>query len=329
MCPASEKSLNIQTDSPSAFGADGCDAALIDLIGWLKSVNYRFVTPTPATHARILARGEGRGGLADAFGWSRAFDGALLDALLLERLTGCALVVPDGERFRSRVRISSVGSDLFVHSAYPTDDQNAVFLGPDSYRFANLIERELARCPRREGARLVDMGAGAGVGAIAAGRCCPDLSLIMTDINPDALALARINAAAAGMDARFVLSGDLGPIYGELDVVLANPPYIIDEAGRDYRDGGGMHGAEIALRMAEDATARLAVDGRFILYTGSAIIDGADPLRDRLHDLARDRNCTLDYKEIDPDVFGEELEQPAYADVDRIALVSAVMHRKG
>jgi hypothetical protein len=35
--------------------------------------------------------------------------------------------------------------------------------------------------------------------------------------------------------------------------------------------------------------------------------------------------CTLDYREIDPDVFGEELSKPIYADVERIAVVGAVI----
>ena len=34
--------------------------------------------------------------------------------------------------------------------------------------------------------------------------------------------------------------------------------------------------------------------------------------------------CSLDYRELDPDVFGEELDRPAYRDVDRIAVVAAI-----
>ncbi|MGE0403972.1 MAG: SAM-dependent methyltransferase, partial [Kofleriaceae bacterium] len=33
----------------------------------------------------------------------------------------------------------------------------------------------------------------------------------------------------------------------------------------------------------------------------------------------------LVYEEIDPDVFGEELDTPAYRDVDRIAAVGATI----
>ena len=46
-----------------------------------------------------------------------------------------------------------------------------------------------------------------------------------------------------------------------------------------------------------------------------------------LGDLAARRMSTLRYEELDPDIFGEELETPAYRDVERIALVSAVITR--
>ncbi len=46
-----------------------------------------------------------------------------------------------------------------------------------------------------------------------------------------------------------------------------------------------------------------------------------------LRTLAHEHGCMLEYRELDPDVFGEELEHPAYAAVDRIALIAAVFER--
>jgi hypothetical protein len=40
-----------------------------------------------------------------------------------------------------------------------------------------------------------------------------------------------------------------------------------------------------------------------------------------------DADVRLSYREIDPDVFGEELELPGYEAVDRIAVVGAVIRR--
>jgi len=302
--------------------------ALDRLLRLLADRGYRFVTPTPATHARIVARPAmvEAHSIRDVLGWSLPFPPRLLDDELHACLAEAGALNPvDTSLLRATIRVSSLDDLLFIHSAYPTDLPDAVFFGPDSYRFASLIAAELDHAPLRAGARIVDIGAGAGVGAIVAARCCDTPAVTMVDINPTALDLARINARFAGVDADFVLGETLDAIAGPIDLAVANPPYLIDESKRAYRDGGGMHGTEIALTMAEHAVARLSSDGRLILYTGSAIIDGGDPLRSALERVAARAGRRLRYRELDPDVFGEELDAPAYADVERIALVAAII----
>jgi len=306
------------------------DHALAKLIAYLKSRDYRFVTPTPATHARVLARraGESARDLRDVFGWSMPFDPASFDPAPIRLLDEAGMIERTESGLKSKLRVSLLGRNLFLHSSYPTDSPDAVFFGPDSYRFARLIADELRRRPRKESARLVDIGAGAGVGAIVATGLYPALRIVMTDVNPVALRLARINAAAAGVSAAFHEGADLSSVTGDFDLVLANPPYIADTAGRAYRDGGPMHGGAVALAMAQEAVPRLSAGGRLLLYTGSAIVGGEDEMRDRLAALAEAERCDLRYDEIDPDVFGEELESPGYRDVERIALVAAVIERR-
>jgi methylase of polypeptide subunit release factors len=304
--------------------------ALLTLLHHLKSTDYRFVTPTPATHKRVLARTAGgeASDLRGVLGWSLPFRAASFDPTALRLLREADALKPLGNGLlKSRVRVSSLRDQLFVHSAFPTDEVDAVFFGPDSYRFAELISGELERAPPSPGAHLVDVGAGAGVGAIVAACLRPDLAITMTDINDEALAFAKINAAAAGVTAAFAYGEDLEPAAPPIDLVLANPPYIIDDAGRTYRDGGDMHGARVAYDMVSAALDRLSPGGRMILYTGSPIIGGGDPFRDALADLADEYGCTMRYWEIDPDVFGEELEREVYKDVERIAVVGAALER--
>lgn len=309
------------------------DAALLQLLGLLKERGYAFVTPTPASHARVIARpGRDRAqSLRDIFGWSlpftqEAIDPDLLDLLdLLERANA---IEPAGPQLlRSRYRVSSLMGDLYLHSAYPTDSRDAVFFGPDSYRFARLIAAELASEPVASHAHVIDIGTGAGVGAIVAAKLT-GAEAIGTDINPAALRLAAINAQAAQVTVRTILDGALTGIQRPIDLAVANPPYIIEAQERQYRDGGALHGGEVSLRMARAAVERLAPRGRLILYTGSAIVDGEDRLRAALADLAGASGCALRYDELDPDIFGEELERPAYRDVDRIALVSAILAKR-
>jgi len=318
-----------QADAGAAYATPAGDDALLGLLHRLRSRGYRFVTPTPTTHALAIARPGWRTArtLRDILGWSLPFDPTLPDLAILAALEAAAMVKPEGGLLRSRLRVSSLRGDLYLHSAYPTRAEDAVFFGPDSYRFADLVRTELDRSRPAPGAHIVDIGTGAGVGAIVAAKACPDARVTMTDINPKALRFARLNAAAAGVSVTAVLAGDLAGVRDPIDIALANPPYIVDPAGREYRDGGDMHGGAVALAMARDALARLAPGGRLILYTGSAIIDGLDRLGTALASLADASGCVCRYHEIDPDVFGEELANPPYADVERIAAVAAILER--
>jgi methylase of polypeptide subunit release factors len=248
-----------------------------------------------------------------------------IDPVVEELLSDADMIVPVGSQLRSKIRVSTLEGLIFLHSAYPTTEVDSVFFGPDSYRFAGLIQSELKFCPAPTGGRLLDIGAGSGVGAIVASTVCPSLRIAMTDINPQALRFARINAEANGVVADTFLCPTPDPIGGEFDVVVANPPFMIDSAKRAYRNGGEMRGAQLSLDMARMALDRLGLRGRLILYTGSAIVDGCDELRSALLHEASARALHLEYRELDPDIFGEELDLSDYQDVERIALVAATI----
>jgi methylase of polypeptide subunit release factors len=295
------------------------DTALLDLLAALKARSYAFTTITPASHARVVARPDRQmaQGTEDVLGWSLPFTADTIAPEVFDLLDRADVLEPAEGGYRSTVRVSSLDGELYLHSAYPTEAEDAVFFGPDSYRFADLIAAELSECT----GTLVDIGTGSGVGAIVAAKRCPQARVMMTDINPKALRLAAINAQAAGVQAEGLLARDLAGIDGPIEVALANPPYIIDDGDRAYRDGGEMLGGQVSYDMARMAVERLAPGGRLILYTGSAIVRGRDELREALAGLG----CTLRYREIDPDIFGEELDNSAYASVDRIALIAAVL----
>lgn len=309
------------------------DAARLALLQALAARAYRFVTPTPDTHRIVLLRSKARRkarDLRDIFGWSRSFGPEALEPELLELMRAGGLLAQHNGRLKSRVRVSSLHDRLFLHSAFPTKAKDSVFFGPDSYRFADFIRAELG-AELGEGARvgaLVDIGAGSGVGAIVAAGCAPGARVVMSDVNPAALRLARVNARHAGVEAEFVLTSGLDGVGGPLDLVIANPPYVADRRGRSYRDGGEMMGAQLSLDWAKASAARLAPGGRLLLYTGVAIVDGADPLLAALQPAVVDAGCALRYRELDPDVFGMLLAHPAYWAAERVAAVGAVVTKE-
>jgi precorrin-6B methylase 2 len=301
---------------------------LLKLLKLLKQRDYAFVTPTPASHERVLARsGMGHAGdLRGMLGWSLPFREGL-DAEVEDCLRLAGMFDFDGHLRKSRLRVSSLAGQLWLHSAYPTQAEDAVFFGPDTYRFADLIATELERRPLAAGAHILDMGAGAGVGGIVAAMHSEAPRVTLTDLNPKALHLARINAAAAGVPVETLESDTLDQVDDPIDLVVINPPYIIDDANRAYRDGGGMHGGEIPFEMTRMAAERLAPGGRLILYTGAAIVAGRNQLCEAVDALGERLGLAHSCRELDPDVFGEELEKPAYAAVERIALVAVTLER--
>jgi len=102
---------------------------------------------------------------------------------------------------------------------------------------------------------------------------------------------------------------------------VANPPYLNDLLKRAYRHGGGEYGSALSVAIARAAKSRLAPGGTLLLYTGAPIVRGSDRFLDAVQQEFDGSRLKWSYEEIDPDVFGEELDAPAYADVDRIAAV--------
>jgi methylase of polypeptide subunit release factors len=305
----------------------GQDRALLSLLEALDARGYDFVAPTPATTGRIHARGRTAENLRDALGWSLPFARGVLDAELHDLLAAGGGVEPSGGGFsRSRFRASRVHGRLFLHSAYPTDDDDAVFLGPDSYRFADFVTAELAAEPARRS--ITDIGAGAGVGGVIAALASPGAEVRLTDVNPRALHLAQVNAAHAGVTVECVKTSGFDGLPHDLEVVTANPPYIAGVDGSLYQDGGDLHGGRLSLDWAKAAMARLAPDGRFLLYTGSTILNGGrDQLKSELEKAVAEAGFRMTYRELDPDVFNDDLLRPAYDDAERIAAVGVVIRR--
>ncbi|HWT72802.1 MAG TPA: class I SAM-dependent methyltransferase [Oxalicibacterium sp.] len=295
--------------------------ALLQLGHALQQAGYRFTTVTPLTHQRVNAR-EGNKwakNLTDALGWSRPFREGVLPAQMSQLLhaAGAVIEVPGG--WRSTLRASTLGERLFFHSAYPTTDANAVFFGPDTYRFARALEAALrSRASRIR--RAADIGCGAGPGAIAVATQCPQAEVLAIDINDAALSLAAVNATLAGTHNVRPCHGDLlKDAEGGFDLIISNPPYLADPGQRAYRDGGGDLGDGLSLAIIDAAIERLAPGGLLLMYTGVAFVDGAAPFLQKAAERLDHAAFRWHHEEIDPDVFGEELDEAAYAKADRIA----------
>lgn len=305
------------------------DQALLQLGRRLRADGYRFTCVTPATHALVNARpgAEKACTARDVFGWSRPFAASLLSADELAQLEAAGVVKPHRDLLASTVRWSTLDGLMLVHSAYPTEASDAVFFGPDSYRFAQVIQDHLQRTPTPI-TRAVDIGCGTGVGALVIARAAQHAQVTAVDINPKALRYTTVNAALADVGNVCVQRSDiLKDVAGQFDLIVANPPYMLDGGERTYRHGGGSLGADLSRCIVEQSLERLSVGGSLLLYTGVAIVEGEDALLEGVREQLAGPEFSWVYRELDPDVFGEQLLEPGYERVERIAAVALTVTR--
>lgn len=309
-----------QRDVPGATPMS--DEFLLRLAVVLKATGYSFTTVTPATHARVNSRLKNAWArtTTDVFGWSRPFRESVLMPQLFEAMRNAEVLDPHGDGWVTRVRASTLRGQLFLHSAYPTTASDAVFFGPDTYRFTDAIARYLAGDLVVR--RAVDIGCGAGPAAVVVAHERPHAEVFAVDINDMALRYTTVNAQLAGVGQIATHHSDLlDDIDGDFDLIVSNPPFMLDAKERTYRHGGGSFGEGLSMAIAGLARTRLAPGGTLLLYTGAAIINGTDRFRASVAPLLDASSLEWHYQELDPDVFGEELAEPAYVDADRIAAV--------
>jgi release factor glutamine methyltransferase len=151
-----------------------------------------------------------------------------------------------------------------------------------------LIELALDFIPVDGPADILDLGTGTGIIAVTLAAERPRVRVIATDLSPDALAVARENAARhGGMNIRFGLGHwfDAVPENGRFDLIVSNPPYIADQDPH-LRQGdvrfepelaliSGPEGLDALAAIAEAARHRLKPGGRLLLEHG---YDQADAL---------------------------------------------------
>jgi len=296
--------------------------ALVELGQTLKASRYSFSAITPESHRRVFNRSPSRlaGNVRDVFGWNFPFRPEALESGLLALMTAAGAVEIHGDFLKSKFRAATLGDDLFFHSSFPTDHPDSVFFGPDTYRFVRFVRQHL---PRGLGL-LADVGAGSGAGGLALRQHSE--RLLLTDINPGALQLAEVNARLAGTQNYSCLEGTgLAPILQPVDAVILNPPFLMDEGKRAYRDGGDQWGSDLSFRLLLGSLEKVRPGGLILLYTASAVVDGVHIFRELVRDGLKNFNGSWDFDEIDPDVFGEELSTPAYKNVERISAVGLVV----
>ena len=141
----------------------------------------------------------------------------------------------------------------------------------------DVLREQLHRWPAP---RVIDLGTGSGAIALSIAREWPTAIVTATDASEEALATARENAAALGLDARvqFRLGHWFDAVGGEdrFEVVVSNPPYIAtaeaDSLPSDVRDHephealfSGESGLEALRTIVDEAPRHLVAGGMLAL----------------------------------------------------------------
>jgi release factor glutamine methyltransferase len=138
-------------------------------------------------------------------------------------------------------------------------------------------ERLVATAAERIGgraSRVADVGTGSGAIAVALALAAPRAEIWASDVSAEAVLLARANAKRLGVaDRVHVVRGDLlAPVPGELDLVVANLPYLPRGDRERYRElRAEPEGAVFAAGDGLGAYRRLLVEAEGKLRSGGAV----------------------------------------------------------
>jgi len=211
-----------------------------------------------------------------------------LDArLLLEYATGCShadllarpetpVIGPAADQFMAWVERRAAGEPL-AYLVGETEFRGRVFQVSPSVLIPRpetevLIDLALARLRGLAAPRVLDLGTGSGIVAIALALECPAAAVVAVDLSPAALAVAANNAGRLGAKVDFRQSDWFASLSGEqFDLIVSNPPYVADGDPHLTLDGlpfeprmaltDGADGLDCIRRIVSAATAHLAAGG--------------------------------------------------------------------
>ncbi len=192
------------------------------------------------------------------------------------------------KRRRSREPVAYLRGEREFYGRRFAVDSRVLIPRPDTEALVTVgLERtrHLSLC-----ARTADLCTGSGCVGVTLARERPTTKVTLADVSPDALALARHNAARLGAyNVAFALADVFGELAGPFDLVTANPPYIpaaevpglspdiVRFEPRLALDGGPA-GLDVTARIVADAPARLAPGGVLAMEVGAGQADAVAAL---------------------------------------------------
>jgi len=174
-------------------------------------------------------------------------------------------------------------------------DRRVLIPRPETELLVDLVLAQISDRPRQQ-VLVADVGTGSGAIAITVARYAPEATIYGIDISRDALDVATENGRRLTPDGgpRFLEGDLLHPLPEQVDVIVANLPYVADEeySGlqsdvRDYEPRLALHagaeGLDLIRRLLAQLSDKLRPNGAVLLEIsprqGEVVQELAEDLR--------------------------------------------------
>lgn len=115
---------------------------------------------------------------------------------------------------------------------------------------AQLVDQIIDENKHRHALRILDVGTGSGCIAISLAHYLPDAQVTAVDVSKDALTIAQKNAHSIGVNVQFKhldFLKDAASLLPEFDILVSNPPYVLESEKIDIEEHVLQHEPHLAL----------------------------------------------------------------------------------
>lgn len=115
---------------------------------------------------------------------------------------------------------------------------------------AQLVKQIIEENKHRSSLRILDVGTGSGCIAISLAYYLPDAQVTAVDVSKEALLVAQKNAHSIGVNVQFKhldFLKDAASLLPEFDILVSNPPYVLESEKIDIEEHVLQHEPHLAL----------------------------------------------------------------------------------